>query len=201
MINKRKRKSWAYLDRKLIVLHGWVNEENKRLREETFVFGFANESLIVLEQLNSIVVDGSSRVVKADQTFFGVDFALKFEHLLRVVLIDHQDLATAFLLSLFNFERHRKARLHINFRAVNAAKERSDDRILTFGPAQVMVENVGHDGGVDVAVEGPRVNAKVQVRQVGLLRNLRQFCLVYTLIRLHKCFFTFFPCMLCSLLV
>lgn len=111
MIKKRK----SYLDRKLIVLHGGVNEEHKGLGEKAFVFGVTNESLIVLEQLNCVVVDCSARVVEPNQAFFGVDLALKFEHLLRVVLIDHQNFATSLLFAFLNLERHREASLYVHF--------------------------------------------------------------------------------------
>lgn len=107
-------------------------------------------------------------------------------------MVDDQNFSASLLFAFLNFEGHRKASLHVDLRAVNASEERAHDGTLAFGASQVVIEDVRHDGRVDVAVERARMNSKVQVGQVRLLRNLLQFCLVHArrIIRLHKCFFS-----------
>lgn len=59
--------------------------------------------------------------------------------------------------------------LDVDFAAIDTTQERADDCLLVVWTAQEVVQDVRHDGGVNVARQVLDVDAVVEVGQVGLL--------------------------------
>ena len=72
----------TYLDREFVLLHSRVDKEEQRLRQQSFVLRVAQQLQIVAVDGQSRLVDLRTSLVKADQAFLRVDFAVKFEHTL-----------------------------------------------------------------------------------------------------------------------
>lgn len=78
------------LDGQAIALHGGVDEHDQRGGQKGLVLLVFAEVLVILEQVHCHLVNFLTRQIKANQTFFGVHFAVELKHFVSVVFVDNQ---------------------------------------------------------------------------------------------------------------
>lgn len=117
-------------------MHRWVDQEEQWLPEQSFVLRVLQQSVVVGVHRDCFLIEDGACLVEANQALLGVHLTVELEHALRELCV-RDDAAIRGV-----GERAGKARLDVDFAAVDHTQERANDCGLVLRATQVVVKDV-----------------------------------------------------------